>query len=263
MLILEQCSKSFDGYQYVYSHESFTLGCEMKFGVYVPLIADERALPLLIFLSGRQANEQNFITKSGMQRLASKYGFIVANSDTCPHNNDWSGFYIDSIDENSCQMFSYINDEFYELLIENFNIDIDRIGIFGHEMGGHGALISFFKRPGQYASVSAFSPICNPIACSWCQPIFRKYLSENEQLWKEYDACELVRNYQGPYSTLPILIDQCSETDYNDSLNFIQACTNASFPIQYRQQIGYKNDDYFLLTFLEDHFKYHQNTAQT
>lgn len=153
-------------------------------------------------------------------------------------------------------------------------------------MGGHGALISFFKRPGQYASVSAFSPICNPIACSWCQPIFRKYLSESEQriqfvfylfcfifkifrflsdeqLWKEYDACELVRNYQGPYSTLPILIDQCSETDYNDSLNFIQACTNASFPIQYRQQIGYKNDDYFLLTFLEDHFKYHQNTAQT
>ena len=145
-------------------------------------------------------------------------------------------------------------------------------------MGGHGALISFFKCPGQYRSVSAFAPICSTLDCQWSRNAFQKFLGEglktqipikkklfflDEELWKEYDACELVRTYQGPIPSTPILIDQGSEDEYkNDYLfpkKFVDACTNASFPIQYREQIGYNHGCFFLMTFLEDHFKYHQN----
>ncbi|UJR08972.1 hypothetical protein I4U23_013223 [Adineta vaga] len=186
-LILEQSIKSFDGYQYVYSHESFTVECKMKFGIYIPNIADHESVPLLIFLSNFKCNEQSFITKSGVQRLASKYGFIVANPDTNPRNceNECEdeGYYIDATQSpwiENYQMFSYINDEFYELILSNFNVDIDRIGIFGHGIGGHGALISFFKRPSQYKSISALAPICQPMKCQSSRNAFLKFLGESK-----------------------------------------------------------------------------------
>ncbi|CAF1454840.1 unnamed protein product [Adineta steineri] len=277
-LTLEQSTKSFDGYQYVYSHDSYTVDCNMKFGIYVPSIADKECVPLLIFLSGLTCTEQNFITKSGVQRLASKYSFIVANPDTSPRNcniegeNDqWNlgegaGYYIDATEgkwSENYQMFSYINDEFYELILSNFNVDINRIGILGHSMGGHGALISFFKRPSQYKSVSALAPICNVTKCEWTRNAFMKFLGQDENLWKEYDACELVNSYSGPIPYAPVLIDQGSDDKYKDDYLFpnifLDACTKASFPIHLREQIGYDHSYYFIMTFLEDHFKYHKN----
>ncbi|CAF3676162.1 unnamed protein product [Rotaria sp. Silwood1] len=277
-LTLELSSKCFDGYQYIYSHDSLTVDCKMKFGVYVPSIADKECVPLLIFLSGLTCTEQDFITKSGVQRLASKYGFIIASPDTSPRgcniegdHDQWdfgegAGYYIDATESKwstNYQMFSYVNDEFYELLIKNFNVDMNRIGIFGHSMGGHGALISFFKCPAQYKSVSAFAPICSASKCEWSRNAFIKFFGQDEDLWKQYDACELVASYDGPMPYAPVLIDQGSNDQYKDNYllpdKLIEACTNASFPIQLREQLGYEHGTFFIMTFLEDHFKYHKN----
>jgi S-formylglutathione hydrolase len=131
-----------------------------------------------------------------------------------------------------------------------------------HSMGGHGALISFFKRPGQYKSVSAFAPICNASKCEWSRNAFMKFFGENEQLWKQYDPCELVAAYNGPMPYAPVLIDQGSDDWYKDDYlfpnEFLTACANASFPIQLREQIGYEHGYFFIMTFLEDHLKYHK-----
>jgi len=129
-------------------------------------------------------------------------------------------------------------------------------------MGGHGALISYFKRPGQYKSVSAFAPICNASKCEWGVNAFTKFFGEDENLWKQYDACELVASYPGPKPHAPALIDQGSDDSFRNKYLFperlIDACKQASFPINLREQAGYDHSYYFIMTFLEDHFKYHK-----
>ncbi|CAF0882323.1 unnamed protein product [Adineta steineri] len=276
-LTRESGAKAFDGHQYVYNHESSTVGCKMKFGVYVPAKAEKERVPLLIFLSGLTCTEQNFITKSGVQRLASEYGFIVANPDTSPRgckiegdSDNWAfgegaGYYVDATESKwskNYRMFSYVNDEFYGLLIKNFNVDPNRIGIFGHSMGGHGALVSFFKRPAQYKSVSAFAPICNMSTSEWGVDAYKKFFGQDENLWKQYDATELVASYHGPKPHAPILIDQGSDDNFLAKYllpkRLINACEKASFPIYFREQAGYDHSYYFIMTFLEDHFKYHK-----
>ncbi|UJR37237.1 hypothetical protein I4U23_029946 [Adineta vaga] len=276
-LTREQSFKAFDGHQYVYNHESATVDCKMKFGVYVPRKAEKEKVPLLIFLSGLTCTDQNFITKSGVQRLASEYGFIVANPDTSPRgckiegdSDSWdfgegAGYYVDATElpwSKNYRMFSYVNDEFYGLLIKNFNVDVNRIGIFGHSMGGHGALISYFKRPGQYKSVSAFAPITNASKTEWGIKAFTKFFGQDELLWKQYDATELVASYHGGKPHKPVLIDQGSEDSFRDKYLFperlVEAAKNVSFPIECRDQEGYDHSYYFIMTFLEDHFKYHK-----
>ncbi|CAF1170699.1 unnamed protein product [Rotaria magnacalcarata] len=277
-LTREQSAKAFDGHQYVYSHESSTVGCKMKFGVYVPEKAEKEQVPLLIFLSGLTCTEQNFITKSGVQSLASKYGFIVANPDTSPRgckiegdSEKWNfgesaGYYVDATESKwskNYRMFSYINEEFYDLIVKNFNVNPKKIGILGHSMGGHGALISFFKRPGQYQSVSAFAPICNASASEWGINAYTNFFGQDETLWKQYDATELVASYNGPKPHAPVLVDQGSDDSFKDNQlfpeRFIVACKTASFPLELREQAGYDHGYYFIMTFLEDHFKYHKN----
>lgn len=276
-LTREQKFKSFDGFQYVYNHDSETLGCKMKFGLYVPSKAENQRCPLLIFLSGLTCTEQNFITKSGVQRLASEFGFIVANPDTSPRgckiegdSEKWdfgegAGYYVDATESKwskNYRMFSYVNDEFYQLLLNNFNVDPQQIGILGHSMGGHGALISFLKRPQQYKSVSAFSPICNPTTCEWGTNAFTKFFGSDQTLWKAYDTCELVGSFNGAKPKAPVLIDQGTEDSFKDTQLFpeklINACEAASFPVNVRMQTGYDHSYYFIMTFLEDHFKYHR-----
>ena len=129
-------------------------------------------------------------------------------------------------------------------------------------MGGHGALVSFFKRPGQYKSVSAFAPICNASKCDWGINAYIKFFGQNENLWKEYDATELVGTYNGPKPSTPVLIDQGSDDNFKDKQlfpeRFIDACKKVSFPIDLREQSGYDHSYYFIMTFIEDHFKYHK-----
>jgi len=151
-------------------------------------------------------------------------------------------------------------------MIKNFNVDPQRIGIFGHSMGGHGALISFFKRPNQYKSVSAFAPICNASKCEWGVNAFTKFFGTDENLWKEYDATELVASYKGSKPNAPVLIDQGTDDQFKDKYlwpeKFLEACDKASFPVQVRMQDSYDHSYYFIMTFLEDHFKYHKKELE-
>ncbi|XP_041379655.1 LOW QUALITY PROTEIN: S-formylglutathione hydrolase-like, partial [Gigantopelta aegis] len=170
--------------------------------------------------------EQNFVTKAGAQRYASEHGIIVVAADASPRGcnikgeddsydfmtamtGSGAGFYVDATQDKwkkNYRMYSYITKELPALINSNFPTIPDKQSIFGHSMGGHGALICSLKNPGQYRSVSAFSPICNPIECPWGVKAFSGYLGADKETWKDYDACHLVRKYNGP--PLNILVDQ-------------------------------------------------------
>ncbi|RWS20371.1 hypothetical protein B4U80_01569 [Leptotrombidium deliense] len=277
-MVLKQLenAKCFGGYQRVYSHFSDTTKCEMKFSIYVPPAVEEgEKVPLIYWLSGLTCTEQNFIIKSGFQKIAAKYKVCVVGPDTSPRgcniegeDKDWdfgtgAGFYVDATEskfKENYRMFSYVTRELPDLIEKNFDFLIPgKRSIFGHSMGGHGALICALKNPGLYQCCTAFAPISNPSKGPWGRKAFTGYLGSNEESWKEWDATCLVKNYNGPY--LHFLIDQGSADPYlKDELlpkNFIEACAEAKIPIVYREHDGYDHGFYFISTFLEDHFERH------
>jgi len=271
-------SKCFGGLQKIFSHTSQELKCKLNFGVYLPAEAVEKKekLPVLYWLSGLTCTEQNFIQKSGFQRFAAKYKIIVVNPDTSPRecniegeSDNWdfgtgAGFYVDATEakwKNNYRMFSYVTKEIPELVNANFPVS-GKQSVFGHSMGGHGALICGLKMAGFYTSVSAFAPICNPIEAPWGKKAFSGYLgSENKSAWAEYDACELMKKYKG--TDLHILIDQGDADNHlsgdNQLLptNFEAACKAAGKSVQIRMQPGYDHGYFFIATFIEDHFEHH------
>ncbi|RUS83980.1 hypothetical protein EGW08_008241, partial [Elysia chlorotica] len=182
-LTLVSSNKMFGGEQRVYSHESSELGCVMKFGVFLPAEAlAGTKLPVLVWLSGLTCTEQNFITKAGAQRVAADLKLIVVNPDTSPRGlgiegeddsydfGSGAGFYVDATTDKwkkNYRMYSYVTKEFLSLVHGNFPTLPDKQGVFGHSMGGHGALIMTLKNPGLFSSVSAFAPIANPTECPW------------------------------------------------------------------------------------------------
>lgn len=211
------------GYQKVFSHVSNELGCEMRFAIFLPpqLETEVEKCPVVLWLSGLSCTEQNFITKAAFQESATERGFIVVAADTSPRNlnipgeddtydfGSGAGFYLDATQDpwkKNYRMYSYITKELFNLVNANFPTMPDKWGIFGHSMGGHGALTIFFKNPDKFKSVSAFSPICNPMKCPWGLKAFKGYLGDNEETWKEYDACELAKKYNG--HDVEIFIDQ-------------------------------------------------------
>ncbi|KTD24547.1 S-formylglutathione hydrolase [Legionella maceachernii] len=264
----------FGGVQYVYSHPSSITNCPMRFGLFLPPQAKQHKVPVLYWLSGLTANEQNFITKAGSQRIASQLGLAIVAPDTSPRgielpgdraSDDFgvgAGFYLDAIKEpwsNYYRMFTYITEELPHLLNRLFPLNERRTGIFGHSMGGHGALTLALKKPEQYRSLSAFAPICAPMQCPWGQKAFKGYLGEDKELWKNYDACELVLKKGWPYG--PILIDQGTqdpfiETELNPK-RFEAACTTAGVDLNLRWQKGYDHNYYFIASFIEDHLRFH------
>lgn len=221
-LTLVSSSKCFDGHQNVYSHYSNELACIMKFAIYLPPhIEDNKKVPVLYWLSGLTCTEENFIQKAGAQRYASQHGICIVCPDTSPRNvnipgeddsydfGSGAGFYLNAIQspwDKHYRMFNYVTSELMKIINDNFPVTADKQGICGHSMGGHGALICSLKNPGLYTSVSAIAPISNPINCAWGQKAFKGYLGENEELWREWDATELVKKY----SSMPmeIFIDQ-------------------------------------------------------
>lgn len=272
----ESSNKVFGGFQKVYSHESKELGCQMKFAVYIPPQAESGPVPVIYWLSGLTCTEQNFITKAGAQQYASKHGFLVVAPDTSPRDckipgedDSWdfgtgAGFYVDATEEKwktNYRMFSYVTKELPALVAANFKVESDKAGIMGHSMGGHGALICALKNPGQYKSVSAFAPICNPVNCPWGVKAFSGYLGEgNKDAWKEYDACELAKKYNGP--PLEIMVDQGKADNFltQGQLlpdNLVGACAEGGVPIIMRMQEGYDHSYYFMATFMADHFDHH------
>lgn len=264
------------GYQEIFSHVSTELGCEMNFAVYLPAQATEEKCPVLYWLSGLTCNEQNFVQKAGAQELAAEYGFIIVCPDTSPRglnipgeDDSWefgsgAGFYVDAKQDpwkKNYRMYSYITKELYDLVNGNFPTRPDKWGIFGHSMGGHGALTCFLKNPNKFKSVSAFAPICNPIECPWGKKAFAGYLGPNEDEWKEWDATELIKTYAGHETE--IFIDQGDADNFYTQgqllpENFEKAqAANDRVTCRLEMRKGYDHSYYYIQSFISDHFEHH------
>jgi S-formylglutathione hydrolase len=263
---------SFGGRQEVWKHASGVLGCEMKFGIYLPEPALRgEACPVLYWLSGLTCTEQNFITKANAQEHAARHGIIVVAPDTSPRGdavaNDpaydlgqGAGFYLNATQAPWAahyRMQDYVAQELPSLVEAQFPATQAR-AISGHSMGGHGALVTALRHPGRYRSVSAFSPIVAPSQVPWGQKAFAAYLGEDRAAWKAWDAVELVQHAQ---ERLPLLVDQ------GDADEFLQgqlrpgllqaACAAAGHPLTLRMQPGYDHSYYFIASFLGEHFAHH------
>lgn len=267
--------KCFDGRQLRIKHDSQACDCEMTFSLFLPPKAKEEPVPLLTWLSGLTCNDENFVTKAGAQRHAAHYQVAILAPDTSPRgsnipddpNGDWdfglgAGFYVDAVKEpwrGNYQMASYVSQELQQLLAtSHFNLDLSRQAIFGHSMGGHGALTLAMKNSSLYQSVSAFAPICAPIHCSWGQKALSNYLGEDQSLWGDYDSCQLIEKlgYSGE-----ILIDQGSDDCFlKDQLKphlLESACDKSQVNLKLRLQDGYDHSYFFIASFIEEHIAFH------
>ena len=266
--------KSFSGVQGVYSHQSESTNCEMEFSVYVPEHSNDEKLPVLFYLSGLTCTQDNVTTKSGFQRYASEYRMIIVCPDTSPRGTDFpnehesydfgsgAGFYLNATQQpwsKNYRMYDYVVEELPELITANFPIDSQRMGIFGHSMGGHGALTIGLRNPQKFRSISAFSPIVNPTNCPWGVKAFTGYLGENKDTWNKYDATCLIK--QGASSENAILIDQGSADNFlQEQLKpeiFQAACTDASQSLELRMQPGFDHSYYFISSFIGEHIVFH------
>lgn len=267
----------FGGRQQVWQHSSSSLSCDVRFAVYLPPQAKLKKCPVLYWLSGLTCNEQNFITKAGAQNYAAEHGVIIVAPDTSPRGDDvandeaydlgqGAGFYINASEQPWAphfRMYDYIVDELPALIEANFPVT-DARGIFGHSMGGHGALMIALKNPGRYRSVSAFSPIVAPSQVPWGEKAFGAYLGDDRQSWLEWDSCALIATAT---EKLPLLVDQ-GEAD-----NFLkeqlkpqllqQACEQAGHPLTLRMQPGYDHSYYFIASFIGEHIAHHAQALKS
>lgn len=262
----------FGGQVGLYRHRSEACSGDMRFAVYVPPQAQHGPVPVLYFLSGLTCTEENFITKAGAQRWAAHYGLMLVAPDTSPRDagipgedEDWdfgtgAGFYVDATEapwSDHYRMYSYVVEELPQVVAAHFPAS-DRAGIFGHSMGGHGALVCALRNGDRYQSVSAFAPISAPMRCPWGQKAFSRYLGDDPEAWKAYDASELVRRSPFPTS---ILIDQGTADSFLETQLmpevFAEACTQAGQHFTLRMQAGYDHGYYFISTFIEDHLRHH------
>lgn len=262
---------SFGGVQEVWQHDSAVLGCVMRFGVYLPPQARERARPVLYWLSGLTCTEQNFITKGNAQRHAAEHGIIVVAPDTSPRGDavadadgydlgKGAGFYVDATRSPWAphyRMHDYVANELPALVEARFPATAAR-AISGHSMGGHGALVLALRHPGRYRSVSAFSPIVAPSQVPWGEKAFAAYLGADRDAWRAWDACALIA---GAAERLPLLVDQGEADEFlvtqlrPELLE--QACSASGHPLQLRRQAGYDHSYYFIASFIGDHFAHH------
>jgi S-formylglutathione hydrolase len=263
---------SFGGTVGFYTHGSLTCNSEMRFAVYLPPQAQTDPVPVLYFLAGLTCTEENFMVKAGAQQWAAHFGIALVAPDTSPRHTgipgedaDWdlgsgAGFYLNakiSPWSTHYQMYDYVVQELPTLIAENFPIQQDRQGIFGHSMGGHGALICALRNPDQYRSVSAFAPIVAPSRCPWGQKALTHYLGEHSSAWQAYDACELVL---AGYKTTPILVDQGDADKFLPQLQpelLEQACHQMGQPLLLRRRPNYDHSYYFIATFIAEHFQHH------
>ncbi|KAJ3093106.1 hypothetical protein HK102_009539, partial [Quaeritorhiza haematococci] len=267
-------SKCHGGHIIKYQHTSPLLGCDMKFSVFVPASAENRKFPAVYFLSGLTCNEDNFITKACAVKPAARLGIVLICPDTSPRglniegeNDSWdfgsaAGFYVDATELKwkNYQMYSYVTKELPQLVSANLPVDPARVSIFGHSMGGHGALVCALRNPGAYKSVSAFAPISNPVNCPWGVKAFTGYLGSVEA-GKRYDGSELLKGYSGP--KLDILVDQGSADAFLKEQLKPEALVKAaegkegSISLTVRMQDGYDHSYWFIQTFVEEHLEFH------
>jgi len=245
----------------------------MKVAIYVPPQAENGPVPVLYYLSGLTCTEKNFIEKAGAQRYAAAHGVMLVAPDTSPRgvklpgeDDDWdfgsgAGFYVNATQapwSKHYQMYDYVVSELPARVKETF--EVSRAGIFGHSMGGHGALVCGLKNPDKYASISAFAPIAAPSQCPWGQKAFTGYLGEDKARWTKYDATELVKG--GARSDRTILIDQGEADSFLSKGQllphvFATACEAEGQSIQLRHHPGYDHSYYFIASFMSDHIQHH------
>jgi S-formylglutathione hydrolase len=269
-------AKSFDGWHKQYSHESKSNNCTMRFAIFLPpQTATGEKVPVLYWLSGLTCTDENFMQKAGAFAEAAKLGIAIVAPDTSPRgegvadDKDGSydfglgaGFYVNATQapfNQHYQMYDYVVNELPALIEANFPVTQQR-AISGHSMGGHGALSIALKNSDRYSSVSAFSPITNPINCPWGQKAFNGYLGDDKQDWLQYDSSELMK-YSAANKQLPALVDQ------GDADNFLveqlmpealQAAAELSdYPLMLRIQAGYDHSYYFISTFIAEHLRFH------
>ena len=266
-------NKMFGGTQSVYSHRSDACKCDMRFAVYLPPQAEHGPCPTLIWLSGLTCTEENFTVKAGAQRVAAELGFIIIAPDTSPRGDHvpdvedqydfakGAGFYVDATQEpwaENFQMETYIARELVDLIKNEFPVDANKIGIFGHSMGGHGALTLHLNNPDLFKTCSAFAPIVAPSHVPWGQKALKGYLGDDKESWKHYDATELVS--KNPSRT-HILIDQGSDDQFLEEHLRPELFKNAGIAsgqsIELRLQAGYDHSYYFIASFMEDHLRHH------
>lgn len=270
---LVQSNRSFDGEQRIYRFNSISLQGESRFGIYLPAQAlAGQSCPTLFYLAGLTCTEETFAIKAHAQRLAAQLGLILVTPDTSPRGEQvaqgdhWdigqgAGFYINATQApwaKHFQMESYVAEELYDLVIQQFSVQAERIGIFGHSMGGHGALTLALKHPEKFKSVSAFAPICAPSQCPWGEKAFSNYLGSDQAEWLKHDASVLVQTKRAHFAD--ILIDQGLSDQFYSQLNpalFQQACQAVGQPLTLREHAGYDHGYYFIQSFIDDHLQFH------
>lgn len=265
--------KCFDGIQRFYAHDSRECRTEMRFSVYLPPQARQGPVPVLYYLAGLTCTEETFMIKAGAQRVAAQLGLMLVCPDASPRQprlpgDDafWdfglgAGFYVDATRPPWSEhflMYSYVTRELPEIIRAEFPARADRQGIFGHSMGGHGALVCALRNRQLYRSVSAFAPISAPMQCPWGQKAFSGYLGEDRTAWEAYDASVLVAAEHYPR---PILVDQGTSDKFLEEQLKPQlleaACRKSGTTLRLRMQPGYDHGYYFISTFIEDHLRHH------
>lgn len=263
---------SHGGVQGVYSHPSSTCDCDMTFSVFVPPQASISPCPVLYYLSGLTCTHANVTEKGEFRAAAAKHGIIIVCPDTSPRGEavadedvyffgSGAGFYVDATQEPfaaNYKMYSYIVDELPALIGEHFPADPNRQSIFGHSMGGHGALTIALKNPDRYKSVSAFAPICNPSKIDWGRNAFTKYLGADEADWRAYDTVSLIED---GHSVKDILVDQGNSDEFLESgllpQTLVSACEDANIELTLNMREGYDHSYYFISSFMADHIAWH------
>ncbi len=263
----------FGGRQGFYSHDSSACAGPMDFSVYVPPHEVGAKLPAVYFLSGLTCSDEVFAIKAGAQRVAAELGLVLIAPDTSPRHTgiqgaieQWdfgegAGFYVDATEapwSTHFNMYSYVADELPKVITEHFPVDQQRSAIFGHSMGGHGALVIALQNPDRYRSVSAFAPIVAPTQVPWGHKAFSRFLGDDEKAWKKYDASDLVANHAFPSR---ILIDQGLDDGFLDEQlqpdRFVEACERSGQQLELRKHPGYDHGYFFIQTFIEDHLRHH------
>jgi len=272
--------KTFGGWHKQYTHKSTSNSCDMRFAIFLPPQIDgqNKKVPVLYWLSGLTCTDENFMQKAGALRVAAALGIVIVAPDTSPRGDGvpddaeesydfglGAGFYVNSNQDpwkKHYQMYDYVVKELPQLIEENFPVSTKK-SISGHSMGGHGALTIALKNPSSYSSVSAFSPICNPMVCPWGQKAFLNYLGEDQKLWQQYDSTVLIGQIEKKYH-IPALVDQ------GDADNFLAeqlhpealeaAAKSNAYPLQLRMQAGYDHSYYFISSFIEEHLYFHHES---
>jgi S-formylglutathione hydrolase len=266
-------AKSFGGTQGVYAHHSPACACDMTFAVFVPPHEEGRKLPVLWYLSGLTCTHQNVMDKGEYRRLAAELGLIIVCPDTSPRGegvpdekDNWqfgcgAGFYLDATQapfSANYRMSTYITEELPALIAAEFPADMERQGVFGHSMGGHGALTIALKNADRFRSCSAFAPIVHPSTAHWSVDSFTKYLGADTAAWRAYDAVSLIEDGK----RFPeLLVDQGAADGFLD--NGLQpwllekACADAGIPLTLNMREGYDHSYFFISTFMDDHLRWH------